>query len=254
MPVTSPVTIAFAPFGRLLCAALSISIVPSLAHAATGTLPSDKYEQPRHAVIEKIDNIEIRRYEPMLMAEVDVEGDRSTAANRGFRILADYIFGNNVKRESISMTSPVTQEASAPKTNQTIAMTSPVTQSATATSTDGEGIRWTVGFMMPSSFTLDTLPKAKTDRIRFRMSEPVTRATIRFSGISSVSNLEKHREALLTFVKSRGITVVGEPVVAFYDDPFTLPWNRRNEWWVAINMPAAPPTAATKAASPDTTR
>jgi hypothetical protein len=27
---------------------------------------------------------------------------------------------------------------------------------------------------------------------------------------------------------------VGTAQWAQYDDPFTLPWNRRNEWWVNV--------------------
>jgi hypothetical protein len=211
------------------------SALPAFA-GASDKLPSDNYEQPRHQVIERVENIEIRRYEPMLLAEVDVEGDRGTAANRAFRILAGYIFGGNVSRTSIAMTSPVTQ-AEAPPQSEKIAMTSPVTQVAlapnAAASEPGSG-RWTVAFMMPSGYTLDTLPKARDNRIRFRMTEPVTRAAIRFAGMSTEGNLSEHREKLAQFVKARNMSTVGEPTVAYYDDPFTLPWRRRNEWWVQI--------------------
>jgi hypothetical protein len=36
------------------------------------------------------------------------------------------------------------------------------------------------------------------------------------------------------FVKERGLTPIGPYMAAFYNDPFTLPWNRRNEWWVPV--------------------
>jgi hypothetical protein len=214
-------------------------------------LPSDNYEQPKHTVIERAGNIEIREYAPMLLAEVDVEGDRGTAANRGFRLLAGYIFGGNTSRASINMTSPVTQvpqsekiamtspvvqaprtEAAQAPQSEKIAMTSPVTQ-VPAGSSGSENL-WTVAFMMPSSYTMETLPKPNTDRIRFRVTEPTKRVVIRFAGMSTQSNLQKHRDELMTFLKSRSLTPVTEPAMAFYDDPFTLPWNRRNEWWVDV--------------------
>ncbi|MFN7221592.1 MAG: SOUL family heme-binding protein [Burkholderiales bacterium] len=218
-------------------------------------LPSDKYEQPRHKVLEQVGNIEIREYAPMLMAEVDVTGDRGQAARDGFRILARYIFGGNRGQQSIAMTSPVIQvDRSSSKSGEQIAMTSPVTQVERSAAPRGEQVamtspvtqvpsaasdaageqRWTFAFIMPSKYTLETLPKPETDRIRFRMAPPEKRVAIRFSGFSTQSNLDKHRAELEAFIASRQLKTVGVPVMAFYDDPFTLPWNRRNEWWVAL--------------------
>lgn len=217
----------------------------SSSSASTDKLPSDKYEQPQYKVIEQIDAIEVREYQPMLMAEVDVEGERSTAINAGFRQLAGYIFGGNTSRTSIAMTSPVTQSdaAAAPAKggSEKIAMTSPVTlspiegaQSQNEKSPNEKTQRWTVAFMMPSKYTIDTLPKPNNAQIRFRVSAPERRVAIRFSGFSSQSNLAKHRAALETFIATRKLKTIGEPMLAFYDDPFTAPWNRRNEWWVAV--------------------
>lgn len=220
---------------RIAAIFAALLAMPALAaandSAAARKLPSDKYEQPRFELIERVGNIEIRRYKPMLLAEVTLEGERERAISEGFRVLAGYIFGGNQGQQNIAMTSPVTQT---PATPEKIAMTSPVTQ----TPEDAQGKRWTVAFMMPDKYTLESLPKPNSERIRFRMTEPQTRATIRFDGISSARNLSAHREALLAFATERKLNIRGEPVVAFYDDPFTLPWNRRNEWWIAIQDPA----------------
>jgi hypothetical protein len=200
------------------------AVVFLLGNTAMAQLPSDKYEQPRHTVFERAENIEIRDYAPMLVAEVELEGEREAALSHGFRILAGYIFGGNVKRASIAMTSPVTQDAS-----EKIAMTSPVTQTA------GEGGgKWRVAFMLPKSYTIDTVPQPNDGRIKFRLTQPERRVAIRFSGISSESNLGKHKQALEAFLNERKLAPRAPPVLALYDDPFTLPWNRRNEWWVAI--------------------
>ncbi len=189
-------------------------------------------EEPKHRVIETIGKIELRDYEPALLAEVEVGGERSSAANQAFRILAGYIFGGNQGQTKIAMTAPVTQvpEASA-SVGEKIAMTAPVTQEAVAVS--GEAL-WRVAFMMPSKYTLETLPKPNDARIKFRVSEPVKRVAIVFDGFSTQSNLSEHRTQLESFVKQRGLKTKGEYTMAFYNDPFTLPWNRRNEWWVAI--------------------
>ncbi len=189
-------------------------------------------ELPKHRVLETVGSIELREYEPSLLAEVETVGERSAAIGAGFRVLAGYIFGGNQVGNKIAMTAPVTQVPEpASKQGEKIAMTAPVTQESVGAAGDS---RWRVAFMMPSKFTLETLPKPNDERIKFRVSEPVKRAAIVFDGFSTQSNLQSHREQLESFVKSRGLKTVGEYQMAFYNDPFTLPWNRRNEWWVAI--------------------
>ena len=83
-------------------------------------------EKPDYKVIQSEQNIEIRQYEPMIIAEVEVDGKREDAIGDGFRLLADYIFGNNTVQQVISMTAPVQQ-----KENQKIAMTAPVQRQST---------------------------------------------------------------------------------------------------------------------------
>ena len=67
-------------------------------------------EKPGYKVIQSEQNIEIRQYDPMIIAEVEVEGKREDAIREGFRLLADYIFGNNKMGDVISMTAPVEQK------------------------------------------------------------------------------------------------------------------------------------------------
>ena len=97
-------------------------------------------EKPDYKVIQSEQNIEIRQYEPMIIAEVEVDGKREDAIRDGFRLLADYIFGNNTVEKSISMTTPVQQ-----KENQKIAMTTPVQQQLA-------GKSWQISFVMPSKY------------------------------------------------------------------------------------------------------
>jgi hypothetical protein len=225
--------------GPILAAALALGAASAANAQDTRTLPSDAYEQPRHSVVLSVGNAELRRYEPMLLAEVSVQGERNAAARDGFRLLARYIFGGNQRRESISMTAPVLQ-APREAEGERIAMTAPVMQAPAGIAAEGAQ-RWTVAFMLPSTYTLDTLPRPLDGRVQFRTAPGEHRAAVRFSGFSTASNLGEHREQLLAFVRERGWQMLGEPVVAFYDDPFTLPWNRRNEWWVAVEVKEAGP-------------
>ena len=74
-----------------------------------GPVMSD-VEKPDYKVLQSEHNIEIRLYEPMIIAEVDVEGKREDAVRDGFRLIADYIFGNNTVQRDIAMTAPVNQQ------------------------------------------------------------------------------------------------------------------------------------------------
>jgi hypothetical protein len=80
-------------------------------------------EQPKYQVVASEGNIEIRDYAAMIVAETEVTGDRREAISKGFRTIADYIFGNNTAAQKVPMTAPVTQQEGAK-----IAMTAPVTQ------------------------------------------------------------------------------------------------------------------------------
>jgi hypothetical protein len=183
-------------------------------------------EEPRHRVLQSDGAFELRQYEPSLVAHVEVEGDASGARTAGFRLLAGYIFGGNQGQRKIEMTAPVTQ-AAAPA-GEKIAMTAPVTQSAS-----GAG-RWRVSFMMPSAYSLETLPVPNDRRVQFELLPGEKRAVVRFDGFSTDSNLGRHRAQLEAWVLKQGLKPVGDYVSAFYNDPFTLPWNRRNEWWVPV--------------------
>jgi len=175
------------------------------------------YESPKYEILKKDDKVEIRQYAPYLVAQATVSGERGDAANEAFRILAGYIFGKNEKSGKLDMTSPVTQTQ-----NEKIAMTAPVAQ----TSKDGE---WAVQFMMPSSYSLDTLPKPLDARIAL-LTEPAKKTVaIRFSGTWGKRNLEKHKKKLLEYVQKENIAVRGEAIYAFYNAPFMPPFLRRNE-------------------------
>jgi hypothetical protein len=175
------------------------------------------YETPDYAVEEADGAVEIRTYPAHIAAEVTVTGSRDAAINAGFRILAGYIFGGNEASAKVAMTTPVTQAPS-----EKIAMTTPVTQS-------GSDQGWTVRFMMPASYTLETLPKPRDARIRFVTTEPVRMVVLRFSGLPRTAALERRSEELRAWAKAKGLTLEGAPQFMFYDPPFRLPWSRRNE-------------------------
>ena len=54
--------------------------------------------------------LRLETYAAYILAQVDVESDFDGALRNGFEILAHYIFGGNRKKESISMTAPVSRK------------------------------------------------------------------------------------------------------------------------------------------------
>jgi len=184
----------------------------------SGTIMS-QVNEPEFKVIESHGNIEIREYVPLLVAQVKVEGERKEAISKGFRMLADYIFGNNAPRQKISMTAPVTQQQ-----GEKISMTAPVIQQAS----DHSG-QWKVRFVMPAEYTLETLPHPNNSQIEV-LSIPSKRyAVIRFSGLGGEKNLQRHLGELVKYAKETNLQTLGEPIFAFYNPPWTLPFMRRNE-------------------------
>lgn len=179
-------------------------------------------EQPKFTLVEADGAIEIRDYAPMIVAEAEASGDRDSAIGAGFRIIADYIFGNNSTAQKVAMTAPVTQQGGGK-----IAMTAPVTQ-------QGEGQSWVVRFVMPASYTMETLPKPNNPAVTLKEVPGKRFAVIRFSGLGSEGNLAEHSAELTEFLHARNLTAVSAPTYAFYNPPWTLPFLRRNEVMVEI--------------------
>lgn len=172
-------------------------------------------EEPEYEVIAETAAYEVRRYQPYVVAEVDVRG--KSADSQGFRALAGYIFGDNEASEKMQMTAPVeSREAD-----------------------DGNDI--TYAFVMESKYTLDTLPNPNNERIRLRNKPSRVVAALRFSGRWTEANVAKHERQLLSALQADGITRLGRVELARYNSPFTPWFLRRNELMVAIDWPVDTP-------------
>lgn len=214
-------------------AAIAIAAVAGLSALAVPLLASarNRVEQPDYKVVKTHDQFELRRYEPRLVAEVVVEAkDPRRASNDGFRLLAAFIFGENEARDEIAMTSPVGR-------SQKIEMTSPVGRERR---TDGERGQWTISFTMPSKWTMKTLPKPKNDRVKIRQIPARHYAVRSFSGSPSDDTVAKREGELRTWAQAAGYTVLPEPATYNrYDPPWVPSFARRNELWVAVDVPSS---------------
>lgn len=202
---------------------LALGMVIMVATAATARADT---EEPAFTVVDKIGVIDVRQYGPRLAADVTVGGDEEDARSAGFRLLADYIFGNNTTRTSIAMTAPVSQEAAR---SENIAMTAPVSQARDATG------KWRVRFYMPSKYTLATLPKPNNPAVQIVEVPGEAMAVLRFSNSRSAEAVAAKTADLLRGVAASKWKAVGTPVAWFYDPPWTLPFFRRNEVAVAVS-------------------
>ena len=201
---------------KIFVAILLIVVVLVFGAAMIGPIMSN-VEVPAYKILKKEQNIEIRQYPPLIIAEVKTAGSRQASIGDGFRILADFIFGNNEGEKQLSMNGPITQQEGIK-----IAMTAPVQQEKTDT-------EWAISFIMPSKFSIDTIPNPINDRIKIIQIPSKRYAVITFSGRSTEANLTKHTNELEIYMNGSSYSKVGNAKYAFYNPPWTLPFLRRNE-------------------------
>ncbi|MHB8056293.1 MAG: SOUL family heme-binding protein [Desulfuromonadaceae bacterium] len=180
-------------------------------------------EEAPYTVIKTDDMFELREYAPQVLAEIIVDGDLEGAGNKAFRPLFRYISGDNKSRGKIAMTVPVSQEQKGEK----ISMTAPVSQQRS------QG-KWAVSFMMPASYTMETLPTPHDPNISLRQVPARRVAAVRYSGFWSQENYLLHKEKLEKWIKDNRFTVAGETVWARYNAPFTPWFMRRNEILIPV--------------------
>lgn len=186
-----------------------------------GIIMSD-VEQPDYKLIASKGNIEIRDYPPMILAEVEVSGGRKQAISQGFRVLADYIFGNNCSNKKMK-----TEGAAKNELSEKVAMTAPVLQEQDAT-------KWKIRFVMPKKYTLQTLPKPNSKQVILVPLSPRRYAVIRFSGLANDQNIREYTEELKGYIVAEKLTPIGGSILAFYNPPWTMPFLRRNEVMIEI--------------------
>jgi len=189
-------------------------------------------EEPRYEVVKTYPEFELRRYEPFLVAETAVDGRFDEVGNKAFRVLAAYIFGENKANETMEMTAPVRQRIAA-EDGERIAMTAPVIQRSEGGNTSGAFV---LSFAMPSGYSLESLPVPLDPRIRLRQEPARLMAARRYSGRWTEANYRENESMLLKAVGIAGLGTMGLPVYARYNSPFSLPFLRRNEVMVEVEL------------------
>lgn len=181
-------------------------------------------EEAEYEVIKKAGKFEIRDYASHILAETVVEGNLEDAGSKAFNRLFRYISGDNQSRDKVAMTAPVAQRPA----GQKLAMTAPVGQQRA-------GENWAVSFMMPGAYSLETLPEPDDPKIKLRQVPARRMAAVRYSGFWSEKNYRRYKTELESWIETMGLTIVGEPIWARYNAPFTPWFLRRNEILIAVD-------------------
>lgn len=134
--------------------------------------------------------------------------DDKSRSSKGFRTLADYIFGGNAQEQSIAMTAPVEERLS--DTGAYMA------------------------FTMPSQYSMEELPKPTNTLVTLHEVPSRTMAVVQFSGWARESVVEEQTRILLDTLAANGWVAVGTTSLNQYNPPWTPPCSRRNEVMVQV--------------------
>ena len=184
-------------------------------------------EEPDFKLILEEGEFQIREYDPKIIAQVEVEGDFDEASSKGFKLLADYIFGNNLldgESQKISMTTPVEMSPLA----DNLSMTSPIMD-------DQVNKTWSINFVMPQEYSLNNLPKPNNSQVSIIEVPAEKYVVILFSGLVRESSYAEKAELLSNYLQEKNYKHHGAIKIARYNPPWTLPFFRRNELMVKID-------------------
>lgn len=180
-------------------------------------------EEPSYTVLEEKDGYEVRQYESYIVAKTTVEGTFSESLNSGFTVIADYIFGNNTSKSKISMTAPVLEGGS-----EKISMTAPVINTTDSTK------ERTISFVLPSKYTLETLPEPNNKEVEI-MEVPARKVAVRrFTWYATEKRVANQTAILEAKLAEGDIRAISSPQVAQYNPPLSFPLTRRNEILITI--------------------
>ena len=163
-------------------------------------------EQPKYKVIKKQGAFELRHYSPFTIIEAT---DLDLKSYRGFRLVFDFIQGENERKQKIAMTAPVVNNLNA------------------------DGIQ-TTAFVMPSQMTHDEVPLPIDQNLRKVFIEERICAVYRFKFSPNMDIIRDYEQTLRSWIKQEGYTIVGDLQLARYNPPFIPGFLKKNELWFEI--------------------
>ena len=162
-----------------------------------------------YEIVNKHEDLEIREYRALMVADVTHALPRKNARQTGFKALASFIFGNNQTQQKMPMTAPVLQF----KNQQD---------------------EWTLRFFLPEGYEPDNTPTPNHSGIQCQQLAKIRYAVICFKGLSTDKRFAQHHELLVSQCKQHGIKTLKTPHFAYYNPPWHWPFTRHNEVWLEI--------------------
>jgi hypothetical protein len=160
---------------------------------------------PQYKLISLDGPLEIRDYPPLTIVKAPMSDGEMDSS---FRMLFRYITGYNARREKIEMTTPVLLD-----------------------SANGSN---SMAFIMPPATVAQGVP-TPADYAASIAELPAARyAVLRFQGSRSRAGEAEAIHALRSYLAARHLTPAGDPVIAYYDPPWTPFFLRRNEVLIPI--------------------
>lgn len=211
------------------------------------TIHNTFVETPSYQVIKRLPAgrsskqiVEIRKYNPYLIAETTVdESSMRKAGGKGFGKCASYIFGQNQSstskmegNEKMEMTSPVRSVAEVSNAEK-MSMTSPVRSVGSNTAKKTK-----ISFVIGSKYNLKTVPKPNDKSVKIVKVDEHCLAAVTFSGPPpSDERITKERDMILQTLEKEGIKAKGKETLVYgYHDPIITPnFLRRNEVAVMVD-------------------
>lgn len=167
-------------------------------------------ETPAYNSVRAEGAVEIRDYPALVVAETIQSGSRYDAVRKGFSPLAGYIFAKKRSGDKIAMTAPVAQIA------------------------DDNG--WRIQFVMPSGSTLENLPKPAENSVKLAEIPERRVAAIRFAGVADDALMAGKESELRAWLAANDLQG-GAATFAYYNDPLTPGFMRRNEVLIELAPP-----------------
>lgn len=170
-------------------------------------------DEPVFEVVSETDDYELRAYPAFIVAETRVKADFDQAGGDAFRILVDYIQGNNVGGRNLPMTAPVIQQEQGAQD-------------------------WLFQFVMAKEYLMPMLPRPLDERVALEQEPARLIAARRYGGGWDQSRYRENEQALLDALAEDGLTPIGAPLFARYNAPFVPGFLRRNEVLAVVEPPA----------------
>ena len=164
-------------------------------------------QRQKFELIRNFKSFELRRYEPCVVAEVEINADYQSAASGAFRYLFNYISKGNSGEKSIAMTAPVIATTDSSMNSQ----------------------NWKISFVMPAGSKLEDMPLPTNEKVTLLELGSQECVSISFKGKAAERLAKKYEDRLRQLAADEGIALSEETRIGRFDPPFKPGFLQYNE-------------------------